>query len=109
MIAQVEGRIEANQVFWHRCWLNLKEPPYILSRKFFCRLVVHCQSGRDIEERYFLDGVGVVQTKAVRDSTAAIVPGYQEALVSELSHDLHLIESHSMKGIIAVVVAVSRL
>jgi hypothetical protein len=43
------------------------------------------------------------------DSPAAIVPGYKKALVSELSHDFNLIKGHGMKGIVAVVFAVSRL
>jgi hypothetical protein len=42
------------------------------------------------------------------NSATAIVPGYQEALVPELSHNFNLIEGHGMKGIVAVVVAVSR-
>ncbi|WP_263354098.1 hypothetical protein [Acidicapsa acidisoli] len=53
--------------------------------------------------------LGVIQTKPMGHSPTKIVSSYQEALVSELSRNLNLIKSHGMKGIAAVVVAVSRL
>jgi len=109
MIPHVVSRIEADQVFGHRRWLNLKEPPDILSRKLFCRLLVHCQRGRYVEQGHFLDAAGMVQTKTMGDSATAIVTGYQKALVSELPHDFNLVKSHGTKGIVAVVLAVSRL
>jgi hypothetical protein len=39
----------------------------------------------------------MVETKPMSDTAATIVPGNQEALMSELPHDFNLIKSHGTK------------
>jgi hypothetical protein len=39
----------------------------------------------------------MVETKAMSDPPSTIVSGNEEALISELTHDFHLIESHGTK------------
>jgi hypothetical protein len=39
----------------------------------------------------------MVETEAMSDPAATIVPGNQEAFMSELPHDFNLIKSHGTK------------
>jgi len=69
---------------------------------------IHGEGGRNVHKANLLDTLGVIETKPVRDTRAAIMSRDQEALVAVVTHHINLVLRHGAKRIVLVPFSVLR-
>ncbi len=77
--------------------------------KVLVGFVVHGQGGTDVQQDDFVDGLGIVDTEFMSDSSATIVSTNVELRTSQFHHHVNAVFSHSALGIQLVVLVIGRL